>query len=611
MSCLRLRPIALAVLATLTLSACSTIQPQAFEASSVAEQIAADRVTAAQGVEPISGGLTLDEALARALKYNLDRRTRMMEEALAFQQLDVAHIDMLPKLLARAGFTERNNDKISQSRDAEDGSLSPSRFVSQEQAHTLSDLGVSWNLLDLGVGYYNSQQQADRVLIAAEKRRKAMHLLMQDVRTAYWRAASAQKLRDRVRETIAMGEDALADARQAEQDRIRNPIDTLRYQRQVLENLRLLEAIDQELSSAQVELAALINAPIGQVITIAEPTEMVVATHLLDLPVDRLEDVALSANPDLREHHYSARIARQEARKTLVKLFPSVTFNYSVNYDTDRYLVNNRWNEVGVQLSFNLFNLFTGPMQMRLAEAGVELADHRRVASQMAVLAQVHLARLQFANTLQQLDRADAIWQTDQRLAEHVLRREQVQAQSKLDRVSSDTAAILSLLRRYQALAQANAAEARLRATLGVEPQIGSVGELSLSDLVRDIGRTPRLEAAAPPAEPAAKAAPEPSVEPFVAEPAAQPVAEPAVAPAAETATAPVVEPAAQPVAEPAVAPAAETATAPVVAPAAQPATEPAAVPVAESVAAPAAETAAESATEPAAESAVRELLSE
>ena len=32
--------------------------------------------------------------------------------------------------------------------------------------------------------------------------------------------------------------------------RIRNPVDALRYQRQVLENLRLLEAIDQELSSA-------------------------------------------------------------------------------------------------------------------------------------------------------------------------------------------------------------------------------------------------------------------------------------------------------------------------------------------------------------------------
>lgn len=51
--------------------------------------------------EPISAPLTLDEALARALKYNLDRRAKMMEEALALRQLDVSNYDMLPKLVER------------------------------------------------------------------------------------------------------------------------------------------------------------------------------------------------------------------------------------------------------------------------------------------------------------------------------------------------------------------------------------------------------------------------------------------------------------------------------------------------------------------------------
>ena len=47
------------------------------------------------------------------------------------------------------------------------------------------------------------------------------------------------------------------------------PLEALRYQRQLLENLRLLESINQELASAQVDLAALINAPLGQPIAIA------------------------------------------------------------------------------------------------------------------------------------------------------------------------------------------------------------------------------------------------------------------------------------------------------------------------------------------------------
>lgn len=480
---------ALAILVSLSISACTTIDPQQIPEQSLAEQGRADKAAAVSNVEPISGMLTIEQAMARALKYNLDRRTRLMEEAMAFRQLDVSHYDMLPKLLAQSGYTWRDNDKISLSRNSDTGALSPSQFVSEERTHTLSSLGVSWNLLDLGVGYYNTRQQADRVLIAAEKRRKAMHVLMQDVRTAFWRAASAQKLRDEVRNTLVLAEQALADSRKAEAERLRNPLDALRYQRQVLENLRLLEAIDQELSTAEIELAALINAPLVQPLKLAEP-DFRANRAALDIPVERMEETAMVANADVREQHYNARIAREETRKTLVRLFPNLSFNYSTNYDTDDYLVNSDWNEAGLQLSFNLFNLFTGPAQLQLAEAGVHLADQRRIAVQMATVAQTHLARQHMTNALRQFERADAIWETDQRITKHMENRQVSQMQSQLEMVANQTTAILSLLRRYQALAQVQAAEARLQSTLGLEPQIGSVDAMPLAELTRNIIRS-------------------------------------------------------------------------------------------------------------------------
>lgn len=486
MLCNSLKKSALAILVSLSVSACTTIDPQPLSEQALAEQGRADKVAAVADVEPINGMLTLEQAIARALKYNLDRRTRLMEEAMAFRQLDISHYDMLPKLLAQSGYSWRSNDKISLSRNNETGELSPSQFISEERTHTLSTLGVSWNLLDLGVGYYNTRQQADRVLVASEKRRKAMHVLMQDVRTAFWRAASAQTLRGEVRSTLALAEQALADSRKAEAERLRNPIDSLRYQRQVLENLRLLEAIDQELSTAQIELAALINAPIGQPLQLAEP-EFKAHREALDIPVERMEETAMLANADVREQHYNARIAREEARKTLVRLFPNLSFNYGTNYDTDDFLVNDSWNDAGLQLSFNLFNLFTGPAQLQLAEAGVKLADQRRIAVQMATLAQTHLARQQMFNALRQFERADAIWQTDQRISGHMQNRQISQMQSQLETVANQTTAILSLLRRYQALAQVQAAEARLQSTLGVEPHIGSVDTMTLSQLTREV----------------------------------------------------------------------------------------------------------------------------
>ena len=484
----QMKPIALA-LAALALSACSTIAPFPLSSEALLPANQADRTATQKGVQPITGALTLDEALARALKYNLERRAKMMEEALAFNQLDVSHFDMLPRLVAQAGYAVRNNDRISQSRNTEDGTLSPSRFVSQDRAHEMLELGFTWNLLDYSLGYYGTRQQADRVLIASERRRKAMHVLMQDVRTAFWRAASAQKLRDDVSKTIALAEDALVDSRKAEAERVRNPIDALRYQRQLLENLRLLESIDQELSSAQVELATLVNAPIGQPIAIAESDANLADASVLKVTLQAMEEAALAQNADLREQHYNARIAREETRRTLVRLFPNVSFSYGIKYDSDTYLVNRNWNEAGLQFTFNLFNLMTGPTQIKLAEAGVALADQRRVATQLAVLSQVHRARLQLLNARNQFERADAIYATDVKISELVRNRETAQAQSKLDSVSNATAAILSLLRRYQALAQVQAAENRLLANLGMEPKIGSTGELSLEQLTEQVKR--------------------------------------------------------------------------------------------------------------------------
>jgi outer membrane protein TolC len=489
---------------------CGTVKPVPIAEQDQARQVASDRAAAAEGVEPIAAPLTLDEAMARALKYNLDRRVRMMEEALALGQTRVAQLDMLPSLLAQAGYTRRNNDRISQSRDAEDpeGALVPSRFISQERSGTLSELGLSWSLLDIGMGYYTTQQQASRYLIAMEKRRKAMHLLMQDVRVAFWRAASAQSMADQVKSTIAAAEEALEDARKVEESRVRNPVDTLRYQRQLLENVRLLEQIAQELSSAQVDLAHLINAPLTQELRVVEPAITDKHREALARPVEGLEEVALMNNPDLREQAYNAQIARTEARKTLLSLFPNLSFNYRVYHDTDSFLVNNRWNQAGAQLSWNLMNLLTYGPRNEMAQAGIALADQRRVMVQAGVIAQVHLARLQLANATRQLQRAEQIYLTDRRMANIVNNREAAQTQSKLEKVSSDTGAILSQLRRYQALAAVQAAEARLEATLGIEPTVPSVAGKPVAELTRWLAEAPRWQMPVMPSE-AVRSAPQ------------------------------------------------------------------------------------------------------
>ena len=117
----------------------------------------------------------------------------------------------------------------------------------------------------------------------------------------------------------------------------------------------------------------------------------------------------------------------------------------------------------------------------------------------MAVLAQVHLARQQWINALRQMARNKEIHDTDQRLSELMTNRADAQVQSKLEQVSANTGAILSKLRHYQSVAQVHAAEARLEASLGLDPVIDSVDTLSLPELANQLRKGRRWELAPAP----------------------------------------------------------------------------------------------------------------
>ena len=175
----------ISVFVAILLIGCS-VSPKPIELSEQQEILVSDRLRSSVGVEPTSRHLPLYEALARGLKHNLDYRAKLMEQAIALGASNLSNYDMLPKLAANAGYNYRNNYFITYATGAETGNPSLSEpFISSAKDYGIAGLSLSWNLLDFGVSYYNAQQNADKVLVASERRRKAMHLLMQDIQTAY------------------------------------------------------------------------------------------------------------------------------------------------------------------------------------------------------------------------------------------------------------------------------------------------------------------------------------------------------------------------------------------------------------------------------------------
>lgn len=469
------------LLLPLGLAACA-VQPVPLSDAEMQALVGADRQAIQEAAVPVTGTLALEDAIALALKNNLDYRTRMLEQSLAAGQIEAGRFDMLPKLLTSAGYTWRSEENVRESIDSVTGAPSLANpSISSDRSHATAQAGLSWSVLDFGVSYYTAKQNADRLLVANERRRKAMHTLIQSVRTTYWRALAAQKLRDQVRVTTRDAEQALADSRRVSAVQVRNPVEPLRYQRNLLENLRLMENVDRELAAAEIELATLIGAPAGTRLRLVEPTALDFKPFTLDAA--QMEEVALRNNADLREQVYNTRIAAGETRKAMLKMLPNLSFDYAFKYDGDSYLINNTWQEAGSQVAFNLFNLLSGPAQIRTAEMGEAVAESRRMALQMAVLSQVHLSRHQYEDAVREYRRAVAIHEVDTRLADLARSQERSQMGSGLERISASVTAILSTIRMYHAVAKVNEAASRVQASLGQEPEIGSLDDMTLEEL--------------------------------------------------------------------------------------------------------------------------------
>lgn len=456
------------------------IAPEPISEETLRQTTAQDR--AAVQAEPITAPLTLPEAIARALKYNLDHRTKLLEQSLAVAQFDLSKMDMLPQLMAGVGYSGRDRENIRSAVDSVTGLPSLSNpFITSEPEHVTADLGLTWNLLDFGVSYYGAKQNADRLLVANERRRQAMHELIQRTRSAFWRAVAADKLQSAVENNLEQAEGALLNAQLMAEQRIRAPAEGLRYQRNLLETLRLLESVQRELSASRIELASLIGAEPGDLMDLVEPERS--SATLLDIDVRSMEETALMNNASLREEHYNVRITALQTRKNLMRMLPGISLDYGSYYDDDSFLVNETWRQGGLRISYDLLSLAALPRQKRASEAAETVAENRRMALQMAVLTQVHLGRNYYASVLRQYQRAEQISDIDQQLLALSSKTASSGVSSELGRVAANVVAIMSSVRKYQAIARVEEAASQLQATLGLEPELASLDELSLPAL--------------------------------------------------------------------------------------------------------------------------------
>ena len=456
---------------TAALLAACAVSPDPLTQEELAISASDYQARAVAGQEAIHQPIDLYEAMARALKYNLDHHVEIVQTALRVAELDLTHFNLLPNAVANTGYTERNEYNASSSYNLVTETPNFGASTSSEKHNATRDITFSWSVLDFGLSYVRARQAGDKVLIAEEARRKAVHRLIEDVRTSYWRAVSAERLMSRLRALEARTQQAITGSRAISKEGEVSPVTQLTYQRELVEIKRTLQELERDLSIAKSQLGALMNLAPGTRFSIVVPSRGREAPAANQSVADMIE-IALQNRSELRENAYQKRINTQEAHAALLEMLPGISVNGGSNFDGNEFLYSNDWLSWGAKASWNLLKVFSYPAKREVVEMQDKLLDQRALALTVAIMTQVHVSRVRYAHFVKELRTAREYTGVQTALVQ------QIRTEAAGDRVSEQTLireelnTLVAEAKQDIAYASVQNAFANVFASMGMDPYV-------------------------------------------------------------------------------------------------------------------------------------------
>jgi outer membrane protein TolC len=467
------------------MSGCSLV-PIPLSETEIEDQAMLDSEAVTFGQEEVTGPISLYEAVARALKYNLDFHLELQEKILARRDLELSRYEMLPSFVSNLGYTGRSNFSGANSRSLFTGQESLASSTSSQKNVYTADLKLSWNILDFGVSYMRARQAADGVLIAEEAKRKVVNRIVQDVRTAYWRAVSNDRLIAKLQDLMVRVKVAIVESKEVEARKLDRPLTALTYQRELIGIKRELEELQRNLSLAKIQLAALMNLRPGQPFELEIPDRGNAIRDIAFSP-QLLEQMALENRSEIRELIYKKRINAREAKVAVLNLLPGLNLDFGSNYSSNEFLFNNDWLSYGARISWNLLNILKLPATKRNIKAKEQVLDAERLALSMAILTQVHVGIAQHEHAKREYRTATEYFDTQVKILEQIESARKVDSVNEQSLIREQMNTLVAEVKYDIAFADIENAYAGLLGAIGIDPVPYDVDQDSLESLTESL----------------------------------------------------------------------------------------------------------------------------
>lgn len=335
---------------------------------------------------------TLSKCIEIALKNNLQARISELELQIQNEFQTAEALGMLPQLNINNNFTARSNTPASSSEKiAADGRTYGASY-SEDKIINYFNIDLMFSMLDFGLAYFNTRQQADRAVMTKFRNERAAQNLIFDVVRAYFRVAAAQRAQQLTSSLIEQCRVRYDQIYKLSRERRISPARAFEESRRFMEMEKRLTAFERTYESACVELRTLMGYYPNSMIMVDEsPLDHTPDFHFLPA-IELMEQIAILQRPELYEADVQKHINVLELRKTILLMFPNVKLYADWSNSNNSFLYNKSWWELGLRAAYNLLRLPQNIARARAYDKQIDTEEYRAYAQAVAVMAEVRIA---------------------------------------------------------------------------------------------------------------------------------------------------------------------------------------------------------------------------
>jgi|GEM_PF-1824328 len=467
--------IGLFLCAVLLLSSCTTV-PSKEEQVKQREANAREDVVS---IKPFKDNinfeqpLSLEDVIRYGLDHNLEMRISKLDMEITNRETLAEKLRMLPSLRADATYEARDKLRKSDVYNWQTDTTQKDYTVSEMKDGTKANLVLTWNILDTLLASVRSGMSKMKEEVMEYKRKRQGHQLALDITESYWQAAAVEDALDYVHDVEkklkAIKDKIEISVEQRQLDKMDASDAKMRLKELEL-TIRQLQA---NLSNSRLELSRLMGMNQNvQYTLLRPPIKPIVAAlpHTKDLDIDRLEEYALLHRPELFATDMQVLIQKEDAKRSLIAMFPGGGLFAGYHYDSNKLLYSNTWGSAGAFVGWELLEL---PAKMAVRQgrmSAIEMAKAQRLLMTVAVITQVHIALLDYAIKVDRFRLLEETYMIGADLLRMAQEKNAVGRLPELAVTQRHLEEMASKLRRDEAVVDLLVAHKRLCVSIGVAP---------------------------------------------------------------------------------------------------------------------------------------------